>query len=744
MQETLNVRDRARFRPPDVSSTVVERRRLDTAYQGARGRVVRVVAPGGYGKSSLAARWVAGEERAVRWVDLERVDDDPVALLSTLARAFDGLGDLPLWSLPAPRDGDRGFAEQILPRVARLLRACETPFVLVLDDVQRIEDPTSRALVDTFAAHLPPSSTLVLCGRARRDDGAVGRLRLRPGLLELGVTDLRLTTSEAGRLLSSMGVDLADAELAALTERFEGWPAGLRLAGLVLLDGRRALPTAPAHVDDSDFIVDYLRAEWTGRLPADDLAFLREAAVLERFTGELCDDVLGRRGSASRLRRLHHDQLVVLPLDRRDEWFRMHPLLARWLAQDLRRVDTARWRDVHLRVADHWASVGDIDLAVRYAARGGDLGRCEQLVAAHGPRYAADGMHGTVERWLAVFPVEQVRSSASLCGMGALMALHAGDGAQAVQWRRMLERIDPDRSGDAGTTRWWVELLLAVLDERAAEELLPVAWRAREHAAPGPWRGLACWALGGLLLLEGDGRAGELLAEGELEARLGRAPLLRANCLAAGAIIAEVGGDRARAARDGRRARDLVRDRRAEMVSTMAPVLAMSALVEARAGRPEVARREIDAARRDLAGLRTVAPWFNVLARLALVRAALHVGDRVAARTLVCELEHHVRLARPGRGATADVAELRARVDAAPSVVAAATGLTEAELRVLRHLPTNLSLADIASRLYVSRNTVKSHAAAIYRKLGATSRRAAVDVAREAGLLAEDRSDVVV
>jgi LuxR family maltose regulon positive regulatory protein len=63
------------------------------------------------------------------------------------------------------------------------------------------------------------------------------------------------------------------------------------------------------------------------------------------------------------------------------------------------------------------------------------------------------------------------------------------------------------------------------------------------------------------------------------------------------------------------------------------------------------------------------------------------------------------------------------------------SSLTTAELGVLHFLPTNLSLADIAKRLYVTRNTAKSHAAAIYRKLGVSSRGDAVTVAREAGLL---------
>jgi LuxR family maltose regulon positive regulatory protein len=61
--------------------------------------------------------------------------------------------------------------------------------------------------------------------------------------------------------------------------------------------------------------------------------------------------------------------------------------------------------------------------------------------------------------------------------------------------------------------------------------------------------------------------------------------------------------------------------------------------------------------------------------------------------------------------------------------------LTRAELRVLALLPTHLSLAQIGDELVISRNTVKSQVAAIYRKLDAVNRGDAVRRAREAGLL---------
>jgi len=62
--------------------------------------------------------------------------------------------------------------------------------------------------------------------------------------------------------------------------------------------------------------------------------------------------------------------------------------------------------------------------------------------------------------------------------------------------------------------------------------------------------------------------------------------------------------------------------------------------------------------------------------------------------------------------------------------------LSNSEIRVLRYLPTNLSVPEIASELYVSRNTVKTHIQRLYAKLGTHRRGEAVERARALGLLA--------
>jgi LuxR family transcriptional regulator, maltose regulon positive regulatory protein len=227
--------------------------------------------------------------------------------------------------------------------------------------------------------------------------------------------------------------------------------------------------------------------------------------------------------------------------------------------------------------------------------------------------------------------------------------------------------------------------------------------------------------------------------DGIFEAELVGSPLLQAHCLAAGAIVADLAGDRSEAARRGRRAHDLVRAQRAELVPTTALVASVQSLLEARAGNRDGAVSALAVARQHLSGYDPIAPWFNVMARLPLVKAAVLLGDRPLSRQLLREVDQHLRSQSPDNAARPHLEALRATVETAERLLPDGPWtLTAAEFRVLEHLPTSLSLADIAERLFVSRNTVKTHAAGIYRKLGARSRNEAVERARAAGVL-EDR-----
>jgi LuxR family maltose regulon positive regulatory protein len=148
------------------------------------------------------------------------------------------------------------------------------------------------------------------------------------------------------------------------------------------------------------------------------------------------------------------------------------------------------------------------------------------------------------------------------------------------------------------------------------------------------------------------------------------------------------------------------------------------------------ARRELVSAQRLRHLLTYALPFYAVQARIELIRVHLALADLAGARTLMREVDEVLRR-RPGLGAlTGEAQALRARLsNEHGSSASGASALTAAELRLLPMLSTHLSMPEIAEELFLSRNTIKSQAISIYRKLGTSSRNQAVIRSRELGLL---------
>jgi LuxR family maltose regulon positive regulatory protein len=211
---------------------------------------------------------------------------------------------------------------------------------------------------------------------------------------------------------------------------------------------------------------------------------------------------------------------------------------------------------------------------------------------------------------------------------------------------------------------------------------------------------------------------------------------IRAHALAGLGRVALTAGDSAQWTRLVAEARTIVAEHGLEHIPTLAPVFAASALSLAMQGRLEDAEGEALHALRQTSLMRGLAPWFGVLGRLQLARAFLLLHDRTRARVL---LDEAVALRGPATQSPMlshllrETADLVRHVEDIPGQ--GPSSLTTAELRVLQYLPSRLTLEYIAEELYVSRHTVKTQVAAVYRKLGATSRADAVRAARGMGLL---------
>jgi LuxR family maltose regulon positive regulatory protein len=250
------------------------------------------------------------------------------------------------------------------------------------------------------------------------------------------------------------------------------------------------------------------------------------------------------------------------------------------------------------------------------------------------------------------------------------------------------------------------------------------------------WRPICSLLEGIAHHLTGDLDAAEKLLEDGARRGAAAAPNVQVLCLAQLALMAAERDDWDGAADLCARARAQVAHFNLAAYPTTALVFAVSARVRAQLGRVGDAGADVREARRLLAGLGDFAPWYEAEARTALARALLRLGDLPAARDLIAEARRYARRMAdaPALGEWLDDADAHAAGVAAVALPGPAP-LTTAELRILGFLPTHLSFKEIAGRLYVSANTVKTQAHAVYRKLGASSRSQAVAQATQLGLL---------
>lgn len=702
-------------------------------------RVFSIAAPAGYGKTTLLAQWAARDPRPFAWVSLENRDDDPVSLLTYIAAALDRIA-------PVDRAVFRGAAAASdslwstgLPRLGAALAAMPEPIVLVLDDVHKLRHTDCIDALEPLAKHLTGGSQLVLSGRA--ENGVpLARIRADRRLVEIGIAELALSDAEARSLLGSAGVDVSETDARALNGRAEGWMAGLHLAALFMHESGDT-DAIGSFTGRDRFVADYLRSEHLSRLGRADLDFLTRTAVLDRMCGPLCDEVLERTNSARKLQALEEANVFVVALDHHREWYRYHRLFRDMLRAEIERKDPEVVMTLRRRAASWCERNGQPEVAIEYATAGGDIDDLARLVGTHALPFFRSGRVATVERWFGQFDdPELLKNYPAVAAFGTWVHALRGRGEDAERFAYALEHSDYDGPMPDGSEsiQSWAAVVRAMLCRHGVAKMRVDAELALAELSPSSfWRAPALLLLAVGLLFEGElERAEELLDETAAEAAGSGAVYAGVVAHAELALLALDRGDLDKAGLELAYAEEFLQGQPIEDYVPAAIQLAASARVAVELRQAATARKLLISAMRLRGYFSRAIPWFGIQTCLELARAHLSIADVDGARTLLREAEDVIQR-RPQMGTFGQQArELRAQLANAASFDGSwASTLTAAELRLLPLLTTHLSFREIADRLFVSRNTVKSQAISVYRKLDASSRSEAIERAVQLGLV---------
>ena len=722
-------------RPTVRPGTIRRSSLIDRLARDDRQRIVSVVAPAGYGKTTLLAQWAERNGQAFAWVSVDEADNDPKVLLTYVAQALNAVepvGSRVFDALASPASSVPG---SVVPRLGAAFSAMTAPVVLALDDVHLLHNSECRSALSVLADHVPGGSRLALAGRSE-PPVRVARLRAEDRILEVGPGDLSLNRDEAASLLRAARVVLGADEVAELHQRTEGWPVGLYLAALSLREGGSLDSAAISFGGDDRFVSDYMESELLARISPRRREFLTQTAVLERMSGPLCEAVLEVPGSAATLADLARSNLLLVPLDRRGQWYRYHHMFRDMLLAELERLEPGLVPVLRRRAAS-WCLHNDLpEAALEYSIAAGDVDEAADLVGKLWLPTYRQGRVTTVQRWIGWLDDRGgIEGHPMAAVWAALLAVILGRPVEAERWADALDRWQYGNTGrpDDPATEAWAAVVRALLCRCGAERMRADADEAaRGFAATGIVAPVAALMQGIARILCGDPEGGDAFFEDVVGFRELAAPDTLSNALGERSLLAMARGDWSQAEALASQASSVVR--RSEFERPL--YRAVQARVALHRGDLRAVRQELVSAQR-LRPLVTYAqPHLAVQIRIELIRVHLALSDLAGARTLMREIDDVLKR-RPGLGTLAGEAEaLRDRLARERrSSIAGSSALTAAELRILPMLATHLSFPEIGKELFLSRHTIKSAMKSIYRKLGATTRNEAVIRARELGLL---------
>ena len=691
--ETLTGADAASSSPLVATAKAVVRTALLNRLCSTKdSAIVTIVAPAGFGKTTLLAQWAERDRRPVLWIDLEPEDDDGELLES------------------------------------RLEEVANRPGVLALvDDVHVLRSPAALGALERLLGQTAHGTSVALAAR-RPPALPLPRLRAEGRLLEIGVDELTLKGREAETLLRRAGVLLPRQEAAGLAERLEGWPAALFLAALSLRSGAQASTVG----GDDRFLADYLDTEHLAVLSSAQRRFAMQTSVLAELTSEECDSLLARSDSAQMLETLERAGVAV-PLDHRRRRYRYPRIVRDLLSRELERSEPEEARALHRAAAGRAAEIGAVEVALEHAAAAGDVSRVAELAERLAVSACGRGRLDALERWLDLVHEDDVENYPDLCIAASWLHALQGRAGNAQHW------ADTATRGLAGDDPR-LSLLRGLRCRDGADQMLDDANAACEALPPGhPWRPAAVLGRAAALLLAGEtaGAENELVLAIELATAAGATELTTLGlCLRS--LLAAEENERADAEAFAEEAASISADDppRDSLVALL--LAAVEARNAARRGDLPEATATLERADRLLPFATPAVPWLAAFALLELARVRLALADADGARALLRRVADIFRV-RPRLGV---LVERNAELDKRTHALAEpqgrwASSLTPAEQRLLPLLATHLSFREIGERLFVSRNTVKTQAIAVYRKFGVTSRSAAIERAVALGLIDE-------
>jgi LuxR family maltose regulon positive regulatory protein len=426
--------------PPRRRPDVLRRSRLlEFLHDHIANKLLLLVAPAGYGKTTLLVDFIHDLDVPVCWLSLDESDRDPVVfldyLLASLRRRF------PDFQPDVPTGPWTAWDDSRMPRLATALvnemqRSIADYFLVILDDYHLVNssEPINQ-LLDRILAHLPEHCLVIISSRTEPTltPRGLALLTVEQQVSALGTTHLLFTPGEVKNLVAqNFNQAISDEAAQLLARESEGWITGILLTAQRM---ERGLLTAMAPARGGrERLYDYLANEVLAQQPPAVRRFMEETAVLTEMSGELCDALRKEDGAADLLAHIEEQNLFLINILRDDEvWYRYHHLFRDFLLSQLERRDPDLLQRLYLRAGELMKERRQWDQALQHYLNCGVPERAAELVIGVRDELRDAGRWQTLGQWLELLPAELYLAYPHLTWIKGSVANQTGDPNGAVE-----------------------------------------------------------------------------------------------------------------------------------------------------------------------------------------------------------------------------------------------------------------------------------------------------------------------
>ena len=412
-------------------------------------KLILVIAPAGYGKTSLLIDFAYQVDLPVCWYSVDALDQTPenffTYFIAALHRRFPEFGEASKAAVKAINQFNPDINQLVSVIVNDAYEHIQEHFLIVLDDYHLVSNVREiQAFINRFINEAAENCHLILSSRTLLSLPDLPLLVARSQVGGIGFEELAFQADEIQSfVLQYYHVTLSKSASQDLAHDTEGWITGLMLSAQVMGQGMTNQMRA-ARVTGVE-LYTYLAQEILDQQPAQIRDFLLRTSFLDEFDASLCACIWGSDGNwRNWIDQVVQNNLFVLPVGEDGKWLRYHHLFGEFLRAQFEKERPDELESLLRRIAEVYTDREEWGRAYVLYTRINDHPAIADLIEKAGTSLIRNAQFAILAKWIDELPIELLDSRPGLLSHKGTVLFVQGQVEKCLEYLNRAEAAQRD------------------------------------------------------------------------------------------------------------------------------------------------------------------------------------------------------------------------------------------------------------------------------------------------------------